>query len=336
MANITKTKNGKYRVRIYLGRDDKGKQRYETTTAETLREARMYAAEYETKSRYGKVSANDLVGDVMKGWLSVVEGEVSPSTYMSYKTYVHTHFIPYFKYARIHDVTEYDIRRYFNTKKLSKTTLRKHFFVMRRIFHESLKGLSPFLDLKAPETSVYEPLVINESDYQKIIKVATRTTDELVIRLAGECGLRLGEICALTTNDLNELTLMITVNKSRGITPTGYEIKGPKSRNGIRVIQTNPKIASLFKKITPGYIVKMQPGSYSKYFKRLLEENDLPPFRFHDLRHYHATMLYKQGVPDHMAAQRLGHDVMILKKVYQQLQDDTIEKYNKIIKEMKS
>jgi integrase len=33
----------------------------------------------------------------------------------------------------------------------------------------------------------------------------------------------------------------------------------------------------------------------------------VPTIRFHDLRHTHATLLLKAGVPPHVVAQRLGH-----------------------------
>jgi len=43
----------------------------------------------------------------------------------------------------------------------------------------------------------------------------------------------------------------------------------------------------------------------------------LPAMRFHDLRHIHATLLLKGGVPVHVVAARLGHaDPAITLRVY--------------------
>lgn len=43
----------------------------------------------------------------------------------------------------------------------------------------------------------------------------------------------------------------------------------------------------------------------------------LPRARFHDLRHVHATLLLKAGVPVHVVAARLGHaDPSITLRVY--------------------
>jgi Phage integrase family len=42
-------------------------------------------------------------------------------------------------------------------------------------------------------------------------------------------------------------------------------------------------------------------------FGRLAAGAAVPVIRFHDLRHTHATLLLKAGVPVHVVAQRLGH-----------------------------
>ena len=43
-------------------------------------------------------------------------------------------------------------------------------------------------------------------------------------------------------------------------------------------------------------------------FKRALERADLPKtVRFHDLRHAHATLMLRAGVPLKVASRRLGH-----------------------------
>lgn len=42
-------------------------------------------------------------------------------------------------------------------------------------------------------------------------------------------------------------------------------------------------------------------------FDKLVSFAKVPTIRFHDLRHTHATLLLKAGVPVHVVAQRLGH-----------------------------
>ena len=52
-------------------------------------------------------------------------------------------------------------------------------------------------------------------------------------------------------------------------------------------------------------------------------ETPLPHMRLHDLRHIHATLLLKPGVPVHVVAARLGHaDLAITLRVYAQVLRD--------------
>jgi integrase len=46
-------------------------------------------------------------------------------------------------------------------------------------------------------------------------------------------------------------------------------------------------------------------------------EHQLPLIRLHDLRHLHATLLFLEGVPVHVVANRLGHfDPSVTLRVY--------------------
>ncbi len=49
------------------------------------------------------------------------------------------------------------------------------------------------------------------------------------------------------------------------------------------------------------------PEYITRGFNRLVATHKLPVIRFHDLRHTHATLLLKAGVPAKVVAERLGH-----------------------------
>jgi len=50
-----------------------------------------------------------------------------------------------------------------------------------------------------------------------------------------------------------------------------------------------------------------------------LQDKKLPDIRFHDLRHYHTTVMYENDIPDQYAAERMGDDIRTMKSVYQHL-----------------
>ena len=51
----------------------------------------------------------------------------------------------------------------------------------------------------------------------------------------------------------------------------------------------------------------IQPRSISHVWRQKLAGLNLPPIRFHDLRHAHATHLLGSGVHPKIASERLGH-----------------------------
>ena len=53
--------------------------------------------------------------------------------------------------------------------------------------------------------------------------------------------------------------------------------------------------------------VPIHPERVSRTFDRLVAKHELPKIRFHDLRHTHATLLLKAGIPAKVVSERLGH-----------------------------
>lgn len=49
------------------------------------------------------------------------------------------------------------------------------------------------------------------------------------------------------------------------------------------------------------------PEVISRTFDRIVARSGLPRIRFHDVRHTHASLLLKAGVPVKVVSERLGH-----------------------------
>lgn len=343
MASIRKLENGKYQATVFVGRDANNKQIRKYVTRSTQKECKAAAREMEQEIEDGRFInvENIRLFAWMDKWLELNKERLSPSTFVSYKIYVDVHFKPFFGQLKLKQVTEIHIKQYINDKlkTLSPTTVRKHFFILRRILQDVLKHKNPARDISPPEKKDYMPHVPTSKEFEIIHNAIKGTRDEVIALLSGWCGLRRGEIFALKWDDVDRTEKTIRVDENRAISEDGYVDKGPKSKKGLRVVAVPGYLMDLLeqhrksqKQIT-NYIFPIRPDHYSSYWAKLVTKKKLPKIRFHDLRHYHATWLYEQGIPDHYAAQRLGHDIHILKGIYQHLNvekkseiDDSIRK----------
>ena len=113
----------------------------------------------------------------------------------------------------------------------------------------------------------------------------------------------------------------------KGIIQNGFGLK--KKKKPKVVVEITDK-----KNKSDQFIFPMRPDSYSSYLAKLVREKNMPKTRLHFLRHYHASWLYENDVLDHLAAERLGHDIKVLKQIYQHLGVEKKEKINKRIIEL--
>lgn len=201
---------------------------------------------------------------------------------------------------------------------------------------------SQYKDIAPPAKGDYKPHVITDDEFEQIHNVVRGTKDEPIVLLSGWCGLRRGEIFALKWDDINWEKELIRIDESRCITDKGgYIDKNPKSSNGFRnvvvptalidllrelrksqanvEIKVNTKIKVNLKGNPVARIWNNRPDNYSTYWCKMVVTKEMPKVRFHDLRHYHASWLYNHDIPDQYAAKHLGHDILILKSIYQHL-----------------
>ncbi|MCX8129390.1 MAG: site-specific integrase [Clostridia bacterium] len=245
---------------------------------------------------------------------------------------------------------------------LSPTTVRKHFYLLNAILYDALKVKNPCRDVEPPKAKKYTPHVLTEAEFELFHAAFKNTWDEIPLLLGAWCGMRLGEIFCLKWGDIDKDNCMITIDETRAISEFGYIDDDPKSERGMRTIPISQKIIDLLEarrtqqeKISH-YIFQLRPDSYSERFGKIIDRHNkalkqlkagkvkrsdfvltghkrciefnlasapLPDIRFHDLRHYHATILYKNNIADQYAAERLGHDILVLKKIYQHLELST-------------
>lgn len=128
----------------------------------------------------------------------------------------------------------------------------------------------------------------------KAILEAVKGTEYSVPFQLGVLGLRRGEICALTMEDLKGKNL--TINKTL-VYSNGWILKpAAKTEESNRVIVIPEALA---KEISEnGAIYEGDPKRLNKHLQRVQKQLNIPQFRFHDLRHYFASYASTLGIPE--------------------------------------
>jgi len=268
-------------------------------------------------------------------WHKVYNKTKAETTQQLYEMYIKVHIAPAIGKMKIGKITGLHIQQFYNSKlnNLSGNTVLKIHSVLSRAFKDAVKNQyirsNPCDAVRLPKKKKPTHAICKEDDVIALLDVTRGTADEIFIILAALVGLRRGEICGLKWENISFENQTITVCNTITRFKTDIE-KDPKSETSKRTIKA-PKI--VFDRLKAyravlglhhNYVVpQYKPQSYSCHFKRLLEKHSLPHIRFHDLRHFNATIMLKAGVSDKVASRRLGHaQVQTTREIYQHVFED--------------
>lgn len=197
------------------------------------------------------------------------------------------------KATNIYDITQEQIQREINNYSIDhapKTVRALHGFI------------SSVLNMYRPQFTLNTtlPRLVKEKGYQpttkdiKSVLEAVKGTEYSIPFQLGVLGLRRGEICALTLDDLNGCIL--TINKTLVYNKGWILKKSAKTDESNRVIQIPKQLAEEIK--LSGKIYDGDPKGLNKQLQKTQTQLDIPHFRFHDLRHYFASYASTLGIPE--------------------------------------
>lgn len=301
MAKATKLPSGNYRVQAY--KNVNGKKIKKSFTAATAKQAQLAAARWQAAQSANVDPDRLTLREAFNKYFAAKENVLSPSTLKGYYKIGKNHLkgimdLPLSK------LTNEQIQRAINVD--AATASPKTIRNVHGLLSSVLKMFYPQFALKTtlPQKKKTEMYIPDDEVIRKLLKCAKGTSLEIPILLAAFGPMRRGEICALTSDDIHGN--IITVNKSLVTTQEGdWIVKQPKTYSSYRDIDYPDFVIQKIKNIK-GQIVPISPNTISTHFKELLEKNNLPHFRFHDLRHYNVSILHAMNVPDKYIMQRGG------------------------------
>lgn len=332
---ITKTKSGTYRTVVNLGRDPvTGKQFSKTVTAKTKTECRRRAEAMRVEMSGRNITLMTFE-EAAELFIKRQEPNVSANTVRDYRSRLRVlcDVCPGFTSKRLEAISGHDVQDLLNllqkphsmglpcrrSKKpgaktvpgVSGKTARNYWgFINSVCESQKIRIDAPTLPGKV-QKKIYVP---DDSDVRVMLGAASGQL-AVCIRLAAFGPMREGEIAALNLDDIDGN--VIHVHKDIAYREGGgYEVKNtPKSYAGNRYIEMDAETIRLIRE--QGYVTSWMPRQINYHFNKLLRDNNLPHMRFHDLRHYAASVFHAQGVPDAYIMRRGGWATdTTLKNVY--------------------
>lgn len=334
MAKAKKLPSGSWRCLVYDYTDDLGKRKYKSFTStdpspKGKRDAELQAAQYAVEKQImEKQKASITLGQAWDKYIKERENILSPTTIRGYKETRKNSFQSLMD-INVYVITQDDIQSEINRmseKSAPKTIRNKH-----GLLHSVIQSVRPDFAIhtalpKKVKPNLYIP---SDQDVKALLNGSVYDPDmHIAIMLAAFGPLRRSEICALDSSDIRDGVLH--VNKAMVRTEDNtWVIKKPKSYAGDRHISLPDFVLAEISGIS-GSIVRITPSIITNRFPDILERCGLPHFRFHDLRHYCASRMHSENIPDAYIMERGGwENAAVLDDIYRHALSDQSKTINK-------
>lgn len=253
------------------------------------------------------------------------------SSYKSEKQRLDIWVTPYFKNKPINEITPSDVRKWqtklktsigANGKLLSPSYMRNIVTELSAVFNFAMKyyGLAANPCRIAGDNvgkKVKSCRFWTKNQFDKFISTFEKTdpfyTAFMVLYYTG---MRIGELMALTVNDIDLDAGTIEINKTYHVIDGEAVVTPPKTARSNRTIFIPPTLCKcletymdrIYKATGDARIFQAGKDTYLRHLKKHEELAGLEHIRLHDIRHSHASLLIELGCSALLVSERLGHE----------------------------
>ncbi|HAQ64139.1 MAG TPA: hypothetical protein DCR23_06730 [Ruminococcaceae bacterium] len=342
-------------AQINVGKDENGKVIRKSVTAETQEEVKAKLDELKLSIYTGKfVNANtitfsQLIKQIYDEKLAM--NEIQPQTY--YRTMETVKLCKEINDIPVQKIDSTAIKQLLLSKvDYANSTIKKMYIILNQCFKEALKRKiitdNPMLDVRKPKstkkTKKIRALTLDEQ--KKLVEVIrnenVRYAEQMLISMF--TGMRMGEINALSVNDLNTNFNFINIDKtiSKGEHGEAFVNDTAKTENGNRQIPINETVRPVIEKVISEYkatddnvLFHTSAGTLiatsvvNTEFRRIVNKYNIQDktvkgdLSLHSLRHTYATRCIESGMPPKVLQHLMGHsDIKVTLDTYADVFDN--------------
>ena len=294
----------------------------------TKREALDYERNYKIRQEN---NLDMTFGEFWKLYTEDVKNYVKLNTWLTKEHIVDTKILPYFKNLKMNEITPGDVRKWQNEmvafhnengKSYSQTYKKTMHNILSAIFNHACR----FYNLKSNPArqagnmgreEKKEMLFWTKEEYLKFAEaMMDKPQSYYAFEVLYWCGIREGELLALTPADFDLDKGLLSITKSYQRLKGRDVITDPKTPKSVRVIQMpqfltdeiRDYLKSLYKVQPDQRIFEVTKSYLHHEMDRGAKEAGVKRIRIHDLRHSHVSLLIEMGFSALAIADRVGHE----------------------------
>ena len=271
--------------------------------------------------------------DISTLWKEEKRKYVKLSTISAYAVILENHLLPTFGNKEI-VITEQEVQEFVLLKLdagLSQKTVKDFLIVLKMIYRYGVK-INEFQhcdwDIKYPNVQENKALeVLNITNHKKLMAFVSDnfTFRNLGILMCLQTGMRIGEVCALQWGDIDLQKGVVSISKTieriyiidSEVKHTELIISSPKTQNSHRDIPLSKTLLQMLRPLKrivndKFFIITneekpTEPRTFRNYYKTVLRTLNIPPLKFHGLRHSFATRCIESNCDYKTVSVILGH-----------------------------
>ena len=271
----------------------------------------------------------------LESFVKLYEQDVKPklklNTWLTKESIIQKKILPYLGKRKLSEITARDIISWQNEVReltdsngnsLSITYLKTIHNQMSAIFNHAIKFYGLQINPAAKAGSMGEKEA-QEMDFwikEEFLKFIDAMMDYPIYYYAFEmlywCGLRLGELLALTPDDFDFNAGTVSITKSYQRIKKQDVITSPKTKKSIRIIQMPEFLAQeiqdylkrLYGVEHDSRIFPLTKNGLKRHMEKGCKASGVKVIRIHDLRHSHVSLLIDMGFSALAIADRVGHE----------------------------